>query len=530
MRKSYLFKRYMVLRIALLLAGLLALERPVYSWGMPSFIDSAVNTVADAAATVVSTIENAASRESASVGGALSGGFGAIVDAGQNLVELGQGVAQQLPWSDAAKALQVITFMADRVFVEPFIKLVDKLGRANPIDAYVHSWEHGAHRWQRKLQRNLPLFHNSLIYSHNTFNSDAYATALRYVDPNHIYSIFDQLRLEARWIELDIHWFFSMQGWPWEWGMQPLLCHSENAQLGCSAYDKPLPDALKEVRGFIDQNRDELVVIKLEDYLGDAEKLSALRHMKAILGDLVYMPSGDCTVLPIGMTPGEVLDAGKNIVIYNTKGCSPGDWSRWVFIQGAATSSQSLQNFAAFPNCRRPAINQPGLLPEKTLYSYQEDRTKLNALYGEPDPLIDAATVKELTECAINLIGVDMLGPWDGRLAAAVWSWDVGKPENPVAVNRCALQNDKGRWQDESCANIHAFACRAIDGSWYVTQRQDRQENGAIVCGAETTGTYRFSTPLTPYENMQLAVKAKEANSGQTWINYGTHRASGIWE
>ena len=84
----------------------------------------------------------------------------------------------------------------------------------SPVDVYQRSWEKKSHAQQRALEANLPLKDSTFMHTHNTYNSAAYTTAFSYIDPNQNFSINDQLRMDIRAIEFDVHWYFSMDGWP----------------------------------------------------------------------------------------------------------------------------------------------------------------------------------------------------------------------------------------------------------------------------------------------------------------------------
>jgi hypothetical protein len=428
------------------------------------------------------------------------------------------------------------TFVSRQIVRESFRELIDQNSHADPVDLYQLSWEHRAHSWQRSLQSRLPIAETSFVYSHNTFNSAAYATPVRYIDPNHRHSIYDQLRLDARWVELDVHWVWNMNGWPWEWGMKPVLCHSKDARLGCGPFDRPLKEGLKEVRKFINENRGEVIVLMLEDYLTDAQAAVVSRQVRAVLGDLVYKPEGACMDIPPGISRQEILEAGKNILVHGGGTCRTGDWGSWFFLEkNPGTIHRPPEaEFYPYPHCSGESVpilqsvNPPYAGP--AMVSYQEDLTGLAAIFGESGKPITTEKVHKFAACGVGRIGLDMLDPLDGRLAAAIWSWAPGKPDNITGDEHCAVQNLNGRWDDENCGREHAYACRNSAGEWYVTNSKGAFNQGQNACAQETSGAYQFAVPLTGRENSRLAAARAIKNVEHAWLKYSDEKVPFHWE
>ena len=123
---------------------------------------------------------------------------------------------------------------------------------SDPINDFQNSWAGKALAHQRSIDMNSPLADNSMLGSHNTYNSSVYSDPTRYLDPQQKHSIYDQLRIGARFIELDAHWTAHTHGWPWEWGTDLLLCHSGigtewgDLHVGCSLTDRRVSDEGRE--------------------------------------------------------------------------------------------------------------------------------------------------------------------------------------------------------------------------------------------------------------------------------------------
>lgn len=90
--------------------------------------------------------------------------------------------------------------------------LVPASARADGIDDFNASWVGRALRAQRRIDLDTPIADTSLVGAHNSFNSEAYSSGVRYLDPNQRDSTFNQLRMGARAIELDVHWTTKRDG------------------------------------------------------------------------------------------------------------------------------------------------------------------------------------------------------------------------------------------------------------------------------------------------------------------------------
>src|SRR5581483_978546 len=91
------------------------------------------------------------------------------------------------------------------------------------ISEYRKSWVHRALRLQSTLDRRVPLYEAQIPGTHNSFNASSYYVpingkpvdyypTLTNQDPNQVYSITDQLRMDVRGIEIDLHWVPSAYG------------------------------------------------------------------------------------------------------------------------------------------------------------------------------------------------------------------------------------------------------------------------------------------------------------------------------
>ena len=134
----------------------------------------------------------------------------------------------------------------------------------------------------------------------------------------------------------------------------------------------------------------------------DGHHGEAFPEIQSRIGNHVY-GSGGCGDIPAGLTKADVLAAGKRIVLWNEGGCS-GDagWNSMVFT-GLGAIRRTWEDSTTLGGGSRPSIG-PGEVA--------------NAFAGD-----------------VNIVDLDQLTAGDARWAAAVWSWDVGEP-NDVGKDR----------------------------------------------------------------------------------------------
>src|SRR4051794_23038251 len=234
------------------------------------------------------------------------------------------------------------------------------------ISAYESSWVHRALTLQRNLSATAPLIEDQLPHTHNTFNSSAYAIptngsapsyypTLTNQDPNQVYSISDQMNMDVRAIELDLHWVPSpySAGHPETHGYWVTMCHGDGQQapgagvyvhVGCSD-DRPAQDGFAEVRSSLITHPGQFLLIYLENQLYDASPVAdaTLAHNTAAglladaFGNLIYRPTGtspgSCATLPYDKSRAQMMATGARVLLVGN--CGPGAWSSLVFQRGS---------------------------------------------------------------------------------------------------------------------------------------------------------------------------------------------------
>lgn len=392
-------------------------------------------------------------------------------------------------------------------------------GFANPqVDSYRQSWEYQALAHQRLLDLGSPLGRASFLHAHNAFNSKHYQNLGSYWDPNQQLSLGEQLDLGIRGIELDTHYSLGNA-----FSKELLLCHGQDNHTGCSPFDRRFKDGLAEIGNWLRQpaNRQEVVLLYIEDHM-DGQYDRALNELNERLGDLLYRP-GSCQSLPMSLTRAAVLNAGKQVLIVGGN-CSHAGWAATTYNYGYPTDNDSFQ---PYPACRTQ--NYDSAYIQSHLVRIYEDGTQLSRLFGNPPPAIDARRMRDLTQCGIGLIGLDHIQPFDARLAAHIWSWGSGEPNN-YAGEHCAQQRADGRFNDANCQQQAPFACRNDAGDWRLTNTPGRWDQGLALCQAEFGDGYRFAVPKNGYQNLQL--QQLKYNSGReidVWLAYSDLQQEGRW-
>jgi hypothetical protein len=384
-------------------------------------------------------------------------------------------------------------------------------------------WLQQALGLQYKLANDVGMRNAPWIGTHNSFNSTAeMGQTLSDQDSNQKLAISDQLDLGVRSLELDVHWFFSLQAG----GLAPVVCHARpgsEAHAGCSI-EKPLGTVLDEIASWLRRqgNRRQVLLLYMEDHLDnqagyDAGASAVARH----LDDLLYRPPGDsCRRLPRGLSRKEVLAAGKQAVIVSDCGIGS-DWPGVVF-DWSSHEEEGPGGFTDFPDCgsdfRRAEF-------DARLIRYFEDSTQLSAATSGGSDRITPKTSAQMARCGVDLLGLDQLTPDDARLPALVWSWAVGQP----GPGRCAVQRrvEGGLdtpWRTRSCARLRRPACRQGE-RWLIGTERIRQRGGRAACAGLHA---QFAVPRTGYDAQLLRLAMERRGAREVWLGY-RKRKSGGW-
>lgn len=410
-------------------------------------------------------------------------------------------------------------------------------GRAYSPAAMAHyedSWIHRALSLQAHLDDGVPLHEALFPGTHNSFNSAAYQPTLSGLDHNNVATLTDQLRMDMRSVELDLHWFPSPHGDPEDGFRAPILCHGTSqpigpvtVHIGCTG-ERHMRDGLAEVASWVDANPGEVVLLYLENQLdGDpAAHDEAAEAIEAELGERVHRPAGgQCDDMPTGLPEDDILP--KQVLIVGNCGAG-GAWGTWVHDRGIPngvwdeSKSESDDDFVC------PAGGYGS-----TFQRFFEDSTWLGATF-EPTGIagpgeITVDETRAMVACGVNLFGFDQLVPADPRLAALVWSW----AENEPSAGKVAYRDAGGRFRSAKGSKrsgaerpgetARRYACRT-GGGWAVTAASGPWADGEAACDAEFGAGADFDVPATALDNAALSAAA---GTGEVWLDYAKRR--GTW-
>ena len=381
------------------------------------------------------------------------------------------------------------------------------------VARYEASWVHRALGLQRRLDDGVPLLEALMPHTHNSFNAPAYAPTVSNLDPNQLYTVTDQLRMDMRGIELDLHWHLGRlvvcHGQPVAAG--PVVVHA-----GCSV-DRGLPDFLAELRRWLDApaNGSEVLLLYLENNLDGVPAAHdvAAAAVESALGGLVLRPPANqpCAPMPLAMSrDADTRASGARVLIVGN--CGPGAWGSWVYERGPQwdeSSSAWGEDYPADADC---AAERAAVGYDTHWIRRYEDSTWLSAITGGGSS-VNVEEMGRMVRCGVNMPGFDQLRPDDPRLAALVWSWAPNEP----AVAGCAYQGADGRFRSGPCAPPRAFACRTVDGAWAVTATTGPWSAGPDACAAAIPGS-SFAVPANGWQNRLLREAAPAG--AEVWLAY----------
>ena len=383
------------------------------------------------------------------------------------------------------------------------------------VAAYERSWAHRALGLQRALDDAVPLVETLTPHTHNSFNSSWYSPTVTNQDPNQVYSLRDQLRMDMRAIELDVHPMPSPSG------TQVVLCHGEpvpagpvTVHAGCSI-DRPLADGLAELRAWLDEpaNQREVLVLYLENNLdGDKEAhdLAAAAIQKE-LGPLVLPtpPGQPCAPMPYTASRAAIRAGGHRVLIVGN--CGPGAWGTWVHERGPLWDESSSPPGDDYPeNCDSERVKNR--YDGRWIRRY-EDSTWLSAMAGAGGSVTLTET-RRMVRCGVTMPGFDQLTPDDPRLPALVWSWAENEPR--AGAGDCASQGTDGRFRATDCGSRLPAACLDATGGWHVTATAVPFRAAAAACRAAVSGG-SFAVPWNGWRNEQL--RRTHAGGTPVWVN-----------
>jgi hypothetical protein len=392
-------------------------------------------------------------------------------------------------------------------------------------DAYLASWVHSTAQFQYTLGDPLALRDVQWVGTHNSFNSLTSEFTLSHADSNQQLSLTQQLDIDVRSIELDLHYIPQLLGLL---GTKAVtVCHGQGPELhdlGCTT-EPTFAKVLPEVASWLNApgHAGEVILLYLEDNLQNATAYaSAVATLDTVLrrpdgSSLIYKPdpahkaANGCTPLPLGTSRDDVRASGARVVLVGS--CAPG-WSSDVFDWSPShVESGSVSAYQPYPAC--DATYGPSVYANQ-MVRYFEDSTLVSTLLDPLRPPVDPEAltpekVAAMTDCGVNLFGFDQLLPEDGRIQSTLWSW---APDEPVVANgSCTRQAPDGRWHAAACTDLRPAACRNGD-VWTVTAPVTAADAPTACAAIGST----FALPRSGEQNARL--RAVSSAVGGAWVDH----------
>ncbi|MEH6448323.1 MAG: phosphatidylinositol-specific phospholipase C domain-containing protein [Oleispira sp.] len=371
---------------------------------------------------------------------------------------------------------------------------------------------------QRKLTDQVAAQRGYIMGTHNSYNSWDYRNSLSLVGPNHDITLYEQLQMGSRMVELDLH----------NKGDELVACHAVDCDLSWTRVD--IPRLISEIHNYLKGNTDDdFIFLYIENELENLDNYNFLAKLIADgLGDYVYRPenasSTSCQNVPYGKTYDEMQANGQRVLIMGA-GCS-------------SDSKASGLNLWAFANVHNSAgisnnLDFDSILQDsfKRIYECGHPSCPLDPerIFNDRDSIVRIAEgdeIPQLMQAGANVLGMDSID-WDdiesgGRFESQIWSWragEIGKAgwNHNVAIMSRTTPALEPQFIAGSSRSTLAFACLMATGYWQVTETLGTFSEGTEICG-DIGGT--FDVPLTPREARLLRNVLPETTD--VFLNYGT--------
>ena len=387
------------------------------------------------------------------------------------------------------------------------------------VARYRKTWLHRTAAFQYRLDDATPLLRAQWLGTHNSFNSTADDPTVSHTDSNQQLSLTDQLDVDMRSLELDLHYIPSAAAGG---ASTVVVCHGrgpDEAHFGCTT-EPTFAQVLPRIAGWLDRHPSQVILLYLEDELGaDAGYAETVATLDKVLGGKLYRPSASeigakgCANLPLGISRDDVRARGAQVVLVgNCRAGWAGDVFGWDDVH---VESGSTPGYKPFPSC--DASYGRDVYDSKLVRYYEDSTFVATAIDPTQTPAehrADALTpdkVASMTRCGVGLFGFDQILPHDGRISASVWSWAKNEPN--ADGGDCGLQRAAdGRWSTARCKERHRAVCRNADGSLTLTRHAVPYAAAASACGKAA-----FDLPRTGYENSMLR---GQAAGDSVWLHY----------
>ncbi|OQR86213.1 hypothetical protein ACHHYP_10849 [Achlya hypogyna] len=436
----------------------------------------------------------------------------------------------------------------------------------------VDPWAANALKLQRKLAythslcyAQLPGSHNSAINMFDGYGIEdhVFEGLLKYfpwftsnlvVHTNdQLFSMTDQLRMGARFMELDVHWvdnelriahcggfdssllddfvaginaIAKLLGMEIQWDSETVGCKPSLSSIPAHQ-QRPALLALQEIASWVHApaNDGEFVLIYFDDQanLLKWHKVELLLdYIKQAFAPSEILKPSDVKDLPRWPTFDELLATGKRVAFLSVSDYAPvGD--ELLFHKHSLCGWQEPDlPFTPYPHCRfknwaTGTIENDHILFRPETSEIQYGFLNADGHVGPNEYLIDNALLPRLMECNVKIPSPDNLTPT--RMEAMIWSFAEQEPKDPSGC--VVMGRDAPRWASSNCAAAgFRPACYAVNATetsvaeWSLGPISDEGR-------AECPPGSAYGVPRNGYENrvlFDLLWRESSATKG-IWLN-----------
>ncbi len=390
--------------------------------------------------------------------------------------------------------------------------------------------------------------------AHNAYSNKAQGfTDFFYQNQN--YSLTDLLNYGIRHLELDPH-YYGASG-----RFDVRLCHGSTTGycllLGWET--RLFASALIEINDWLAANPDEILLIKLDDKLGDynagSDGFTPLQNLIAThIGSRVLKYSITNYQPANWPTPAEFKAFGKQVLI-SIHNSGPHK-SEWVWDAKGRVLASNRPADQDYTTCTDSAGKTPLTRYILDWWDTAEGRSGSNVLspnlfstntglYQPKDVVFTTGvdrSVGDAVRCGVSIVGMDFVqaldvpqfvstSAADTRLTEMVWSWK----DNDYGLNGPAMfEKSSGRWVSKPQTESHPYACALKRPS--VSSSQARQWKltpesrtyspivGKQLCEQYFGSDYEFAYPTNGFQQGELI----KAVSTDAWLNYSVAPVSSL--
>lgn len=437
--------------------------------------------------------------------------------------------------------------------------------------------EHRAMKLQRELAADMRQDQSLLLGSHNSYNSAAYGVT-NYVNSQHSYTLWEQLDLGLRSLDLDVHASILYPN-------ELYLSHTTCQGAGINSGQLTLWDGLAEIRAWLDNNPDEVITLNIEqhfpmafpsayhtrlidwveDFLGGADPSNGpdvlIRPSEIPPENSIEHTTAENRAITVtSMTLSELRAMGR-VLLVNTGGaespcdghywldygqdimlgdvpsfhwCGTGNWN-YVYAKTFATDAE-MQYWGGDPfgsrtrNCDDDFDNG-GYRASRYSVLYNNTSAGQYRHYGsEPPSVVREAVRSGMDGIRFDPVGTS-LGIPDGspivfdaaeQMRATIWSWDYRylPPHGGQSLAAMAvIQGDTARIRWEVPTAEMRYALQNSDGQWSISPQR----------GTFAAAPSNFRVPGNGFEMQNLYGEMVRAGITKVWINYHDLDADGVW-